>query len=52
MAIESPVRTASITRELAAFCAEIRYAELPAEVRDRAKYLLLDWLGCALRGPP
>ena len=43
------VRT-GLTRELASFCAGIRGDALPPEVVDRAKYLLLDWAGVALRG--
>ena len=37
------------TRELAQFAAGISYEALPAEVRDRAKALLLDLVGIAVR---
>jgi 2-methylcitrate dehydratase PrpD len=46
--VEAPVRSAAA--ELAAFCTEIRYDALPAEVRERAKELTLDLLGVAVRG--
>lgn len=40
----------TIAQEMAGKCLEIDYAGLPAEVVDRAKYLLLDHLGVAARG--
>ena len=38
------------TRGLAEFVAGLRYTDIPAEVRDRIKLLVLDSLGCALYG--
>ena len=38
------------TRELAAFCSHIDFTDLAEEVVDRCRYLLLDFLGLALRG--
>ena len=38
------------TRELVEFCAQLSPRELPAEVVDRTRYLLLDYLGVAIRG--
>jgi 2-methylcitrate dehydratase PrpD len=39
-----------LTRQLAAFCHNLRYDVLPAAVIDRAKYFFLDYLGVAVRG--
>jgi 2-methylcitrate dehydratase PrpD len=39
----------AITRELADFVARISYDALPAEVRERAKWLVTDMVGIALR---
>ncbi len=39
-----------LTRQLAAFCHNLRYDTLPVEVIDRAKYFFLDYLGVAVRG--
>jgi 2-methylcitrate dehydratase PrpD len=39
-----------LTRQLAAFCHNLRYDTLPPEVIDRAKYFFLDYLGVAVRG--
>ncbi|MBI3302513.1 MAG: MmgE/PrpD family protein [Deltaproteobacteria bacterium] len=39
-----------LTRQLAAFCHNLHYETLPAEVVDRAKYFFLDYLGVAVRG--
>jgi 2-methylcitrate dehydratase PrpD len=39
----------AITRELAGFVAGIAYDALPAEVRERAKWLVTDMVGIALR---
>jgi len=36
------------TRTLAGFIANLRYDELPAEVRHRAKLMILDSLGCGM----
>ena len=41
---------AAVTRELAAFTASIRFEALPAEVRDRTRFLVLDLVGNMLRG--
>ncbi len=42
--------TPEYTRELVAFLAGLRSAELPAKVLERARYFLLDYLSVALRG--
>lgn len=39
----------NVTGRLVNFCHGITYESLPEEVRDRAKYFLLDFLGVALR---
>ena len=39
-----------LTQHLAAFCTQLDYESLPAEVVDRAKYFFLDYLGVAVRG--
>jgi len=38
------------TRGMAEFVANLRYEDIPAEVRQRIKLLMLDSLGCALYG--
>ncbi len=38
------------TRELVEFLHPLSAADLPAEVLDRARYFLLDYLACAIRG--
>ena len=38
------------TRTLGRFVAELRYEDLPAAVRSRAKLAVLDWVGSALAG--
>jgi aconitate decarboxylase len=38
------------TRAIAAFVAGFRYEQLPSEVRERLKLLILDSLGCAIYG--
>jgi len=40
----------SIAAQLAAFCAELRFADLPRAPVERAKELLLDFLGVCFRG--
>ncbi len=40
----------SINSQLSAFAAQLRYADLPEDVRALVKLLLLDALGCALAG--
>jgi 2-methylcitrate dehydratase PrpD len=42
--------TPSYTRTLVDFLAALKPADLPANVFDRARYLLLDYLGVAIRG--
>jgi 2-methylcitrate dehydratase PrpD len=39
-----------VTKGLAKFCYELKFEALPSEVRDRAKYFALDFLGLAARG--
>ncbi|MDT5128758.1 MAG: hypothetical protein QOH54_4402, partial [Mycobacterium sp.] len=38
------------TGRLAHWVCDLRYADIPPTVVERAKYLLLDGLGCALIG--
>jgi 2-methylcitrate dehydratase PrpD len=38
------------TRELVEFLHPLQAGDLPPEVLDRARYFLLDYLGCAIRG--
>jgi len=38
------------TRDLVGFLHSLQASALPAEVLDRARYFLLDYLGCAIRG--
>jgi aconitate decarboxylase len=38
------------TRGIAEFVSGLKYAAIPSEVRERAKLLMLDALGCALHG--
>lgn len=38
------------TRRIAEFVAGVRYEQIPAEVRERLKLLILDSLGCAIYG--
>ena len=38
------------TRELVSFLHPLQASDLPADVLDRARYFLLDYLGCAIRG--
>jgi len=40
----------NLTRKVSASCVQTRFADLPEEVVDRTRYLLLDFLGCAIRG--
>ncbi len=39
-----------ITRDLAKYCSELKYRQLPEEVIDRVKYFFLDFIGVACRG--
>ena len=39
-----------ITQELARYCSELKFQQLPEEVIDRVKYLFLDFIGVACRG--
>ena len=50
MALAIDRSTASPTRSLAAFSVDLKYADLPSEVVQRTRDLLLDFLGVALRG--
>ncbi|KVB56922.1 MmgE/PrpD family protein [Burkholderia cepacia] len=40
----------SYTRQLAEFAAKLKLADVPEDVRDRAKLIILDGLGCGLFG--
>ena len=40
----------SITTQVSEACARVEFSDLPDEVVDRTRYLLLDFLGCAIRG--
>lgn len=44
------VKKGALTRELAEFCAGLEFGDLPAAVKDHAKMLILDALGCCLQG--
>jgi 2-methylcitrate dehydratase PrpD len=39
-----------ITEDLANYCSELKYRQLPGEVIDRVKYFFLDFIGVACRG--
>ncbi len=39
-----------ITQELAKYCSELKFNQLPEEVIDRVKYFFLDFIGVACRG--
>ena len=39
-----------LTKKMAQICYDLNFETLPAEVQDRVKYLLLDYLGVAIRG--
>jgi 2-methylcitrate dehydratase PrpD len=39
-----------ITQELATYCSELKFNQLPDEVVERVKYFLLDFIGVACRG--
>jgi 2-methylcitrate dehydratase PrpD len=39
-----------ITQDLAKYCSELEYRQLPEEGVDRAKYFFLDFIGVACRG--
>jgi len=43
-------RDGAFTRRLAQYCAEARLEDIPIQVRERAKYIILDGLGCGLFG--
>ena len=45
-----PERPDTVSGKMAAFAADLRYEDLPDDVRERAKLVLLDALGCALAG--
>ena len=38
------------TRKIAEFVSGLTYEQIPAEVRERIKLLILDSLGCAISG--
>lgn len=40
----------NLTKNVSASCARTNFADLDGEVVDKTKYLLLDFLGCAIRG--
>jgi len=40
----------TVTRALARYVKKIQFSGIPAEVIDRSKLCLLDWLGCAMAG--
>jgi 2-methylcitrate dehydratase PrpD len=39
-----------VTQELAKYCSELKFNQLPEEVIDRVKYFFLDFIGVACRG--
>lgn len=39
-----------ITQDLAKYCSELKFGQLPDEVIDRVKYFFLDFIGVACRG--
>jgi 2-methylcitrate dehydratase PrpD len=41
-----------VTRRLAGWLADVTLVDVPADVRERAKHILLDGVGCALVGAP
>ncbi|MEN0072900.1 MAG: MmgE/PrpD family protein [Paracraurococcus sp.] len=41
---------AAITAEIAAYCAKLDFASLPAEVQERTRFLVLDLVGNIVRG--
>lgn len=45
-----PTHPDTVSGKMAAFAADLRYEDLPDDVRERAKLVLLDALGCALAG--
>src|SRR3989304_6343078 len=45
-----PSKPGTISGQLAQFAADLRYDDLPPDVRDRARLVLLDALGCGLAG--
>jgi aconitate decarboxylase len=45
-----PARDNRYTREVAAFASTLRFEQIPSEVIERIKLLILDSLGCALYG--
>jgi 2-methylcitrate dehydratase PrpD len=48
--VRSGARQAPVTLEIARRAAGLRYAELPDDIRHRARQCLLDWLGVTLAG--
>lgn len=49
-ALTSVAQAATISGKLARFAAELRFEDLPQDVIERARLVLLDGLGCALAG--
>jgi 2-methylcitrate dehydratase PrpD len=48
--VSSPQVGTDVTRRLARYVVEARYADIPAAVRKEAKRTLLNWVGCAVGG--
>ncbi len=46
----SPSTSATISGQLAEFAAQLRYDDIPVDVRELARLVLLDTLGCGLAG--
>ena len=46
----APAELPSATSALAAYSSQLKYADLPAPVREFAKHCLLDWMGVAIAG--
>ena len=42
--------TQDLSRELASFAANLKAADIPADVMNRAEDLLVDWFGSAIAG--
>lgn len=47
---DATLTTAPVTAELAGWLADVTLDDVPAPVRERAKHLLLDGIGCAFAG--
>lgn len=44
------MRTQHLSRELASFAANLKAADIPVDVMNRAEDLLVDWFGSAIAG--